>query len=86
MPDTKGSEGYENPAYKGTGGDQAKPKSAGGKKSGDYDNAPNTGIPPEKESRLGGGGKKAGYDNLGIEKDLGFSGHGKDSLGKKSKR
>lgn len=84
MPDSKGGgDGYENPAYKSDGGDRAKPKSAGGKKSGDYDNAPNTGFPPEKESRLGGGGTKSGYDGISLEKDFGFSGHGKDSLGKK---
>lgn len=79
------SDGYENPAYKGDGGDRSKPKSAGGKKGGDYDNAPNTQNPPEKESRLGGGSKKEGYDNVATDKDLGFSGHGKDSLGKKSR-
>jgi hypothetical protein len=80
MPDEKG---YENPSYKGDGGDRAKPKSAGGKKGGDYDNAPNSTFPSEKESRFGGGGTKKGYDNAKTDQDLGFSGHGKDSLGKR---
>lgn len=82
MGDDKGSgKGYENPALKGTGGDKSKPSPSGGKRSGEYDNSPNRegsdNGAADRESRLGGGGTKTGYDGAFNQKDLAVSGHKK---------
>lgn len=94
MPDFTGKgDGYENPSYKGDEGDRKSVKGAGksvangagGSVKGDYDNATAKTTTPQidKKSRLGGGGAKQGYDNIKSDQDLGFSGHGKDSLGRR---
>jgi hypothetical protein len=83
MGNFKGSgDGYKNPITEGTAGDRAKPAPKGGGKKRDYDNAPNAEgsdnqIHGTKESRLGGGGTKSGYDGAFLQKDLGVSGHKK---------
>lgn len=90
MPSFKGSgDGYQNPSFEGNEGDRSPVKGkgktvAGGKGGsvpGEYDNATAKTTTPQvdKTSRLSGGGKnrKDGYDNAQIEKDFGFSGHGK---------
>lgn len=81
MGNTKGGGAYENPAFKGTGGDLSKPSPAGGKRSGEYDNSPNregsdNGV-GDRTSRLGGGGTKRGYDGGFNQKDLAVTGHKK---------
>jgi hypothetical protein len=69
--------GYENPAYSGTGGDQSRPKSAGGSKGGAYDNAPNSTkakTDGEKAKPAGHSAPSSGYDNVGKDGDFSFKG------------